>query len=164
METYIGTIKVKAQAMTRKEYCDYRQWELPLNENGEDPGYLVEYVDVYSHSAWLPEEVFNVTYKPTTELTFGHAIVFAEQGCKIARKEWEGTGMFVACMPELTLPSYNTQEPGPKVNDRTAKYIGKDTPLRSQPYFAMFTAKGTWQPGWVASQADMLAKDWCLVD
>ena len=47
-----------------------------------------------------------------------------------------------------------------KVNDRTAKWIGEDTPLNSLGYFAMFTANGEWQPGWLASQSDLLAEDW----
>ncbi len=76
------------------------------------------------------------------------------------RAGWNGKGMFIAYMPPLYLPPFSTQEAGPRVNDRTAKYIGVDTPLDSQGYFAMFTATKQWQPGWLASQADMLAEDW----
>jgi len=46
---------------------------------------------------------------------------------------------------------------------RTARHIGVDTPLDSQPYIAMWTANGQWQPGWLASQADLLADDWIVV-
>lgn len=31
------------------------------------------------------------------------------------------------------------------------------------PHIDMFTAQGTMQPGWLASQADMLADDWRIV-
>lgn len=31
------------------------------------------------------------------------------------------------------------------------------------PHIDMYTAKGTMQPGWLASQADMLADDWMVV-
>jgi hypothetical protein len=82
------------------------------------------------------------------------------EGKKAFRTGWNGAGMWVVLMPGLKLPPYSTQEPGPKVNDRTAKYIGDDTPLDSQPYFAMWTAQGKWQPGWLISQADCLAEDW----
>ena len=71
--------------------------------------------------------------------------------------------MFVVYMPPLQLPPFNTQEPGPRVNDRTAKFIGEDTPLDCQPYFAMFNAQKQWIPGWVASQSDMLSDDYHIV-
>ncbi|MBE0438053.1 MAG: DUF2829 domain-containing protein [Methylomicrobium sp.] len=96
-------------------------------------------------------------------MTFGLAIEAAKLGHKIARAGWNGKNMFVAYMPPLKLPAFNTQAPGPKVNHRTAKYIGEDTPLDCQPYFAMFNAQKQWIPGWVASQSDMLAEDWVVL-
>ena len=33
-----------------------------------------------------------------------------------------------------------------------------------EPCFVMHTAQGTEQPGWLASQADMLSDDWVVVD
>ena len=97
-------------------------------------------------------------------MDFGQAIEAMREGKKVCRAGWNGKGMFVVYMPELNLPPYSTQKPGPKVNDRTAKHIGEDTPLESQGYFAMFTAQRKWQPGWLASQADMLALDWEITD
>ena len=96
-------------------------------------------------------------------MNFGQAIEHMKIGLKLAREGWNGKNMFVVLMPALKLPAHSSQEPGAKVNDRTAKYIGEDTPLDSQPYFAMFTAQGKWQPGWLASQSDMLAEDWLIV-
>lgn len=95
-------------------------------------------------------------------VSFSEALVAAKQGKKISRQGWNGKGMWVVVMPALKLPPHSTQEPGAKVNDRTAKFIGEDTPLDSQPYFAMWTASGQWQPGWLASQNDMLAEDWII--
>jgi hypothetical protein len=97
-------------------------------------------------------------------MNFGQAIEVMKLGSKAARGGWNGKHMFVVLMPELKLPAHSSQEPGAKVNDRTAKHIGIDTPLDSRPYFAMFTARGQWQPGWLASQADMLADDWYVVE
>jgi hypothetical protein len=96
-------------------------------------------------------------------MNFGQAIEQMKIGQKLAREGWNGKNMFVVLMPALKLPAHSSQEPGAKVNDRTAKHIGIDTPLDSQPYFAMFTAQGKWQPGWLASQSDMLAEDWLIV-
>jgi hypothetical protein len=93
-------------------------------------------------------------------MNFGEAIKEAKEGKKIQRAGWNGKDMWVVLMPALNLPPFSSQEPGAKVNDRTAKHIGLDTPLRSLPYFAMWTADKKWLPGWLASQTDMLADDW----
>lgn len=81
---------------------------------------------------------------------------------KASRLGWNGKGQFIVLMPPLYLPPYNTESELRKVNDRTAKHIGEATPLDSQPYFAMFTAQKKWQPGWLASQSDILAEDWVI--
>ncbi|MGW8324111.1 MAG: DUF2829 domain-containing protein [Desulfobacterales bacterium] len=93
-------------------------------------------------------------------MNFGEAIQALKDGKKVQRKGWNGKDMFIVLMSELNLPPYNTQGTERKVNDRTAKWIGESTPLESQPYIAMFTAQKKWQPGWLASQADMLSDDW----
>lgn len=93
-------------------------------------------------------------------MNFGQAIQALKDGKKVCRAGWNGNGMFIVLMPELNLPPYNTQGTDRKVNDRTAKWIGEGTPLESQAYIAMFTAQKKWQPGWLASQPDMLADDW----
>lgn len=41
---FIGTkVILSFGEMSRKEYCEYRGWKLPENENGDDRVYLVEY-------------------------------------------------------------------------------------------------------------------------
>ena len=97
-------------------------------------------------------------------MNFGQAIEHLKQGNKVARKGWNGKNQWVVMMPALYLPPYNAQGTAKKVNDRTAKFIGKATPLDSQPYFALFNAQGKWQPGWTATTSDMLAEDWEVVD
>lgn len=92
------------------------------------------------------------------------AIEWMREDRKVQRKGWNGKGMFIVLMPELKLPPFNTQDTNRKVNDRTAKHIGEDMPLDSQPYIAMFTATKQWQPGWLCSQADLLANDWQVVE
>lgn len=96
-------------------------------------------------------------------MDFCYALKALKEGKKMARSGWNGKGMWIVLMPGLKLPAYSSQEPGAKVNDRTAKHIGDDTPLDSQPYIAMWTADRKWQPGWLASQADLLADDWEIV-
>ena len=97
-------------------------------------------------------------------MDFGQALIALKEGYKVAREGWNGNGQFVVCMPALKLPPFNSQSPGAKVNDRTAKFIGADTPLDSQPYFALKNAQGKWQPGWIPSVGDCFAEDWVIVE
>ena len=93
-------------------------------------------------------------------MNFGEAIESLKEGKKLTRMGWNATGMWIVLMPSLYLPAYNTQHTLKKVNDRTAKHIGEDKPLDSQPYFALWTAAQKWQPGWTPSPSDVLAEDW----
>jgi hypothetical protein len=103
------------------------------------------------------------TYSFPLQMKFGDALEALKQGKKLQRAGWNGKGMWIVLMPELYLPPASS-ESNPRVNERTAKYIGQDAPLDSQPYLAMWTAAKQWQPGWLASQADMLAEDWQIVE
>lgn len=161
MEKYLGVKFVQAEAMTRGEYNGSRGWVTPVGENNADEGYVVVYPDGYK--SWCPKEQFEKANRRCDAMTFGHAIEAAKAGAKIARAGWNGKGMFVVFMPALRLPPFSSQEPGAKVNDRTAKHIGVDTPLDSQPYFAMMNAQKQWIPGWFATQSDMLSDDWMVV-
>jgi len=158
--------------MNRGDYNKYRGWKIPEDENPEDEGYLVEYLDGGQSNhpdhdgyiSWSPSDVFEKAYRNVEGLTFGLAIEAMKKGMKVARKGWNGKNMFVVYMSPLYLPAFNTQGTYRKVNDRTAKWIGENTPLDSQGYFAMFTADKKWQPGWLASQTDMLSEDWTIVE
>lgn len=162
MKKYIGVKILEAKPMTRREYNLYRGWPIPENENPNDEGFLVVHADGYE--SWRPKKQFDEAYRETTGITFGLATEAMKKGFKVARAGWNGKGQWVVMMPALYLPPFNTQEPGAKVNDRTAKHIGKDTPLDSQPYFALFNTQGKWQPGWVPSTSDCLVDDWNIVE
>lgn len=61
---------VKAIAMNRLAYYNYRGWDLPENENGSDDGFLVEYINSSNRNhenhegyiSWSPKEVFESGY------------------------------------------------------------------------------------------------------
>ena len=172
MKRCIGIKLTQPTPMTRLEYNKYRGWALPGDEDGTDDGYLVEYLDGgktndHRHKgyiSWNPKEVFDNAYREVDGLSFGLAIEAAKKGMKIARKGWNGKDMFVVMQPSLDLPPFNTQGTARKVNDRTAKFIGEDKPLHCPPYFAMKAANEDWICGWLASQTDMLADDWMILD
>lgn len=70
MHTYFGSKIIHAMPMNRQAYNDYRGWELPADENGEDEGYLVEYLDGgepnhpdhEGYISWSPTRVFEDAY------------------------------------------------------------------------------------------------------
>lgn len=87
---------------------------------------------------------------------FGWAIRQLKSGKKVRRTGWNGKNMWLALMPSLNIPAG-------MVNERTRKFVpGGD--LDSQPYVVIWTAQGKWQPGWHASQLDMLGEDWELAE
>tara|TARA_R110000764_G_scaffold234790_8_gene328896 strand:- start:118 stop:564 length:447 start_codon:yes stop_codon:yes gene_type:complete len=66
MGIYIGVKQIKAQVMNRLDYNKYRGWELPSDENGEDEGYLVEYLN--SSTSNHPNHEGYVSWSPKKEL------------------------------------------------------------------------------------------------
>ncbi len=88
-------------------------------------------------------------------LSFGDAVAALKDGRKVARTGWNGKGMWLCLMPPMTVPA-------DMVSERTRAH-GVTGHLHVAGYIAMWTAQGVWQPGWLASQADMLADDWSIV-
>ena len=68
---YIGTKKVVGTPMTRLDYNQLKGWELPVDENGADEGYLVEeldssslnHADFLGYISWSPKDVFERNHK-----------------------------------------------------------------------------------------------------
>lgn len=78
MKRYIGVKEINAKPMTRQAYNDFRGWTLPADENGDDEGYLVEYVDggkantteYKGYISWSPKDVFERAYKDASITSF----------------------------------------------------------------------------------------------
>lgn len=68
---YIGRKEILATPMNRRDYNDLRGWVLPEDEDGDDEGYLVEYVDggkanvegFSGYISWSPTDVFERAYQ-----------------------------------------------------------------------------------------------------
>ena len=161
-ELYIGTKLINAEPMNRAQYNTFRGWELPANENGADEGYLVEYLDggkpnTTTHAgyvSWSPKEQFDNAYRKTSGMSFGLAVEAVKKGKKIARAGWNGKGMFLFLVPGSTF----------KVN--RAPLLGiypEGTEINYHAHIDMKTADGTIVP-WLASQTDVLADDWIVVE
>lgn len=167
MKTFIGTKIIQATPMTRGHYNAYRGWDLPANENGADAGYLVEYTDGgkpnhpghEGYISWSPKAQFENAYRETTGLTFGLAIEAMKAGKRVARAGWNGKGMYLWLMPAATVPVEWCKEPHLK---QLAEENGGS--FEALGVIRMKTADNKVLTGWLASQTDMLAEDWTIVE
>lgn len=159
MKMYIGTKTIEAMPMTRKAYNNYRGWDVPRDENPSDEGYLVKYEDGYE--SWSPKEVFEKAYRENGRFSFGHAIELLKQGKKVARRGWNGKGMYIWLLPEAEIKKEWCRD------ERLLEcFENKDT-LHCLGSIRMYTHDSTGRTavltGWLASQSDMLSEDWYLV-
>lgn len=163
MQQYIGTKLINAKPMTRLAYNQLRGWDLPADENGDDDGYLVEYKDggkpnhpdYEGYISWSPKEQFEKAYRLTDGLSFGLAIEAMKAGNKVARTGWNGKGMFLYYVPANVYPAS-----GNKLNTMAGVFPDDMVPYAA--YIAMKTAQDNVVP-WLASQTDVLADDWTIV-
>jgi hypothetical protein len=161
MKQYIGVKLIHAIGMTRRRYNEYRGWQLPADENGDDEGFLVEYMDggktnVEGHAgyvSWSPKDVFERAYAPTDGMSFGLAIEAMKKGLKVARAGWNGKGMFLYHVPANYYQA---------TTDAAKSFYGENSLVPYGAYIAMKTAANNVVP-WLASQTDMLADDWTIV-
>lgn len=159
MPQYLGHKLVNAQPMTRQQYNDFRGWQLPENENGGDEGFLVEYTepttkpnteDYKGYVSWSPKEVFEYSYTEVNALPFSLALEAVKFGARVARKGWNGKGMFIFLVQGST---FQVSRP-PLLG-----IFPEGTEVNYHAHIDMRTADGTIVP-WLASQTDILASDW----
>ena len=115
---------------------------------------LVENPDCW----FVNKDFINKNYKDleTSKFTFGEAIELLKLRFKVAREGWNGKNMWLIYVPA----SFVKVKKGIPYGD--AGLAGKE--IRIDAHIDMYTAQGTMQPGWLASQADMLAEDWIIVN
>jgi hypothetical protein len=88
-------------------------------------------------------------------MNFGEAIAHLKGGKRVAREGWNGKGMFLIYVPG-TIDA--------KLNEGTPYQMALQSNIVTiNPHIDMYTAAGEFQPGWLASQTDMLAEDWTVV-
>lgn len=160
---YIGTKLIKAKPMTRGEYNAYRGWKIPENENPEDDGYMVVYIDSDDYVSWSPKDVFDRAYRSCDGgMTFGGAIELLKMGFKVARKGWNGKGMFIY-MQDGSYPYFHQLKEDVQRKLVDTNCVNKSGAVTICPHIDMKAADGSLVIGWLASQTDMLADDWIVV-
>lgn len=150
MKRYIGTKIIEAEPAYRVDGKTVQPvtWPIPEGSKAED-GYAVRYPDGYM--SWSPKAVFEEAYRPTDSLTFGLAIEAAKRGKKIQREGWNGKGQYVQLASAVSYV------------DPDGEIINADHSSIGNKALAFVGTSGV-QIGWLASQADMLADDWKIVE
>ena len=140
--------------------------EFHTNTEPKNGDYIIRQssTDIYL----CPEKVFKEKYAPNTldnwqfdqlqgddNASFGWALCQLEAGMKVCREGWNGKRMFLFLVPGSTF----------KVNRPPLLGIYPEgTEINYHAHIDMKTATGEIVP-WLASQTDMLAKDWqVLID
>lgn len=100
-----------------------------------------------------------------TNQTFGQAIEALKEGKAISREGWNGKGMCVF----LNKGSHDfTQDQDMPNNIEGIKESlfkrGDNGTVTRLPNLNMRAASGSTVTGWLASQTDLLAEDWCILD
>ena len=165
MEKFIGTKIVQAEPamkcwghkgeahdagliLTQKEFFEKVSggWEATEIHRG----YAVVYEGGYR--SWSPADVFEAAYRRTDGMNFGLALEAAKKGEKIARKGWNGKGMYVFLVHGV---DFHTDADLSELDDQDVEVLD---------CLVMRTATGAFCPGWLASQTDMLADDWMILE
>lgn len=84
-------------------------------------------------------------------MDIGQAVRHMEDGGRVRRAGWNGKGMFLFLIPGS---EFTVSEGRPM-----ARHYPVGTPITYLPHIDMHTATGAVVP-WLASQTDILAKDW----
>ena len=141
---YIGVKIVDATPMDRVAFETKHGRNVGGDKTGE--GYEVTYEGGYQ--AWSPKDVFDAAYRPIDGLTFGLAIEALKLGKKVARAGWNGKGMWLKFVPNGYF------DVGISIVEESTKLL---------PWIGMKTADKSFVP-WLASQTDILAEDWQIVE
>ena len=152
---YYGTKRVTAWR------ADRSQTEVDEIAGRTGEGYGVKYADGYI--SWSPREAFEAAYQPIDAMSFGHALAAVKEGHSVARAGWNGKGMCIYL--HRGVAGKNILDAGPVSGIPASMFdpVVADMGTRL-PSIAMRTASGAVLVGWLASQNDMLAHDWTIVE
>lgn len=97
----------------------------------------------------------------SNNLTFGFAIEAMKLGMRVAREGWNGKGMWIIYNPGSNGRSHTMAE------GSVYAHHGIDK-CEILPHFDMYTVNSEGRramlPGWLASQSDMAADDWHVIE
>lgn len=167
MKNYICTKVIQAVPVKMVNGCFWPE-DLPLPEIPEpvqtenegcikygtrvEEGYMFTESRDDQFARFMSAAEFEQNCRPVDSMTFGDALEAVKRGQRIARKGWNGKAMYVFLAYEADF-----------VTDADI-YAYDQLEVEVGDMLVMKTAQDTFQPGWLASQADMLAEDWFIVE
>lgn len=157
MRVFIGTKILAADPMTRGAYNLYRRWTPPEGEDQSVDGYIVQYTDGYQ--SWSPKPQFDEAYQTLDAMNFGHALECLKHMKKVSRAGWNSKGMWLTLSPGGIIPAEKFWAP----NNAAFAASQEGGQAEVLPYITMKTADNKIVP-WLASQTDLLANDWGVVE
>ena len=134
----------------------------PEDNPEEDCGMIARNPNNHNDQWYVNRAYFRANFKPLDgeHMTFGQALHLLKSGYKVRRRGWNGKGMFLFLLPGGTIPKSAIHDPKLKeVLDNN----GKDH-FEALGSIRMKTADDKILTGWLASQTDMLAEDWEVVE
>lgn len=91
-------------------------------------------------------------------MNFGEALSLLKSGKKVAREGWNGKGMWLVLVPGTKSVNFTEGSAYMKAGLVSGEIL---------PHIDMYTVNAEGRramlPGWLASQSDMLADDWSVV-
>ena len=150
MRKYIGTKIIEAIPAIRTGGKVYDANELiPRSMELVEEGYKVRYPDGYE--SWSPKAVFEEAYHPIDGMNFGLALEAVKKGKKCRRAGWNGKNQHIelaTCISYMTVGGVHMNVEHAAIGNKAIAFVG---------------TSGV-QMGWLASQSDMLAEDWEIVE
>lgn len=95
-------------------------------------------------------------------MDFGQALQELKNGHKVARAGWNGKGMFVYLVRGARISQGNLRNEAAQAFKSVTN--DSDSLVTINPHIDMKAADGSIVVGWLASQTDMLANDWEVVN
>lgn len=112
--------------------------------------YITHPDDMYAQ--FMNKDEFEKMCRPIESMAFGDAIEAMKHGERVARHGWNGKDMYVFLAHE---PDFVTDADISAFDQQEVEVCD---------VLVMKTAQDAFQLGWLASQADMLAEDWYIVE
>lgn len=167
MKTYIGMKVVQAKPAVTVNGCiwpegmalpeEYRRPRLELDQEQNCCGTVVEegyvYISENHYPVFEPKEEFEKRFFDAENVTFSIALDAMKRGGRIARKGWNGKGMYVFLADEVEF----------RTEADISEFENSEDGVYTSEMLVLRTAQGTFQPGWLATQSDILADDWYVL-
>lgn len=161
MKKYLGVKLISAESCKGYNNKCYNENNMYPTGSEFQEGYKVLYEDGYE--SWSPKDVFEKAYRPIDNLTFGLAIEALKLGKLVARKGWNGKGMFIM----KQIPAEIGLDIIPKMQSvqQSAKdiLVSRGTSLKYENQMLIIKPDGT-ADSWVAGSSDIFAEDWFIVE